>query len=822
MSYILKDSTQGQIAVKLTDAGRRKLSEGRLNIELFQLGDSEMCYDCYNTILNQTDGLNVQQANFNAQNLNPVPQRNKAHVKYPIPLNSSSTGSTFGAAQPAHNYQDIFNTATERGFFTGGSEDCCSFSAQTTSAYTLNSNFYFPVSAMTGGSSVVLLSAATYTNQAFESYSPVVGDLISVHYVFYTGATGDSTTINCTASSANLFYQVISGNTNSAQTNTTLTLSVDREIPNFLNLPVSDIGPFTGANSYAYVKVYPSTSGGTYLTTSTNPMLTYFGADTPIPYWSPGSLSFENNCDVSVTDVKVWNMNINWTEQVAGVLSVNDGWEPVEFYGSTGYCGTKEYLGYNSSEGQTDTGTVSDFYNGTQSSSFYRDSYKNIRTVTPERQKAIAILHYTNQTISNFYGEKFATELDGSTQTGIGEAKNFRLSLPWLMWHKKYDTNISGCVGASTYGQCFYVDPPGFNVFPSEPLYMRSSPNPNMNDHGLRYYHLWDDNSGVDVNGNTVGQPNRVGKVFPDLKMVVIDDEELVAAMSYKSNRSWTLPAPRTTLIPAGTNCVGSASTLGIFTQENQRLYLTYLMESNSGLTTGMHCNYYVPVDNPNDGNTYDLQINFGNEFPYLRPFINDQENGTGWQANRIHVIYQLVNLGDDPQPDSWRIVEVTEQLDGYNLNNNIPLSGCVITSAGTNIYLTRANQDTGSTYNYDTYVNIPSATTESNLLQFGDEYFLYGSLQTDIQATIYEMQYYVNLASNQFAGNVNNLSQGNSLNPTYQKYFDDNGVYPNVYLTEVGLYDNENGFPDLMAIAKFMNPQLRQGAQQFVLKLDF
>ena len=83
-------------------------------------------------------------------------------------------------------------------------------------------------------------------------------------------------------------------------------------------------------------------------------------------------------------------------------------------------------------------------------------------------------------------------------------------------------------------------------------------------------------------------------------------------------------------------------------------------------------------------------------------------------------------------------------------------------------------------------------------------------------------MQYYVNLASNQFAGNVNNLSQGNSLNPTYQKYFDDNGVYPNVYLTEVGLYDNENGFPDLMAIAKFMNPQLRQGAQQFVLKLDF
>ena len=46
-----------------------------------------------------------------------------------------------------------------------------------------------------------------------------------------------------------------------------------------------------------------------------------------------------------------------------------------------------------------------------------------------------------------------------------------------------------------------------------------------MNDDGLRYYHLWDDNSG---SGTT--NPNRVGKVFPDYKMVVIDDEELLAA----------------------------------------------------------------------------------------------------------------------------------------------------------------------------------------------------------------------------------------------------------------------------------------------------
>ena len=47
MSYIVKNSTQGAIVARLTDAGRKKLSEGKLNIGLFQVGDSEFCYDCY-------------------------------------------------------------------------------------------------------------------------------------------------------------------------------------------------------------------------------------------------------------------------------------------------------------------------------------------------------------------------------------------------------------------------------------------------------------------------------------------------------------------------------------------------------------------------------------------------------------------------------------------------------------------------------------------------------------------------------------------------------------------------------------------------------
>ena len=863
MAYILKDSTQGQVSVKLTDAGRKKLSEGKLNIELFQLGDSEYCYDCYTNLPQQSNGLFIQQANFNAQNSNPIPERNKAHVKYPIPISQDSTGTTFGAVQAAHNYEEVYNRASQRGFYSANTGNCCGFSAFTGSAYTLNANFFFPVSAMTGGSQVALLSANTFQNQAFSGgpgsipgYSPVVGDLLSIRYIFQSGATGTTNCYNlpCTTPSAQLFYQVTAGNTISGRTggtwkgtsNDPLYLTVDRNLPDFgafsggsAGTDIVPIKNYTGATGTlvgACVKVYPSTSGGTYSANSTNPMLTWYGADTPVPYWSPGSLSFENNCDVSVKDVKVWNMNINWTETVAGVNTVTSGYEDVNDYGSTGYCGTKEYLGYTNSEGQVDTGDRTDFYTGLKSSSWYYDSFSNIKAVVPERQKTIAILHYTNQTISNFYGEKFALKQSGSTTTGLGEARNFRINMPWLMWHKKNTgTSIAataqdGCQGADKYGQCFYVDPPGYpEIFPSQPYVMQSTVNPNMNHNGLRYYYLWDDNSTNNELGTNSG-PNPVGKVFPDLKMAVIHDEELVAAMSYKSNRSWTLPAPRVQLINAGTNCCGSASTLGVFDNPYQRIYLSYLIESNSGLTTGLHCNYYIDTPNPNDGKTYDLEIEFGAEFPYLKPFdlggTAGASGGTGWHANKLHILWQRVTSPQtDPSPDKWTRTEVTDQIgpcDTFGFNNQIPLSGCQISSADTKIYLTRANQNTGVTYNLHDYINIPLQTTERDLLQFGDEYFFFGELESDIMATIYEMKYYINLASTQFGGDINNLAAGNSLNPSYKNYYDDNQLYPNLYLTEIGLFNNENNFPELMAIAKFMNPQLRDGAQQFVLSLDF
>ena len=62
---------------------------------------------------------------------------------------------------------------------------------------------------------------------------------------------------------------------------------------------------------------------------------------------------------------------------------------------------------------------------------------------------------------------------------------------------------------------------------------------------------------------------------------------------------------------------------MGVFNNSSvdETIYLTYLLESNSGYTTGLHCNYYVPSTNVPNADPVDLEIDFGEEFPYLKPF---------------------------------------------------------------------------------------------------------------------------------------------------------------------------------------------------------
>ncbi len=98
---------------------------------------------------------------------------------------------------------------------------------------------------------------------------------------------------------------------------------------------------------------------------------------------------------------------------------------------------------------------------------------------------------------------------------------------------------------------------------------------------------------------------------------------------------------------------------------------------------------------------------------------------------------------------------------------------------------------------------------SSSDELNFGDEYYFYGSLETDIQATIYEMVYKINLGQTEFL---------KTSNPTWNIDTVTKKDEP-VYMSEIGLYDSQK---ELMIILKLQSPVLRQGIQQFSIKFDF
>ena len=469
----------------------------------------------------------------------------------------------------------------------------------------------------------------------------------------------------------------------------------------------------------------------------------------------------------------VWNMNIPWSVSPAGVFSSQ--YEDYTQYGSVSYIGTKEYLGYQEPSGQTDNSFV-----------YYYNSFDERIIVPPKQQKAIGIIHYTNQDIDHVYGEKFATipydPQNPSDNTGL--ARHFKLTFPTLMWHKST---------GGTIGETFYIDPPNYDNL-CVPYYIKSTKNIDMNDPGIRYYHLWDTNP--DSNGNL----NRIGKVFPDSEIIIIDDEEIIAAMSYKANRNWTIPAPKLSLLTPNTCYSNGQDAVGLLSNDTERMWVTYRLDS-TGFTNSLHCNYYSYIVGPGTGCTTDSQnvaVRFGSEFPFL-----SDEFGTGtltgFCANSIKLICQIVSGDTQPSPTNWVEIDVTNEISGSTIDGYLTVSGIT----GTTFQITSdLYYNSGVTYNLANYIDIPQ-NGYPEILNFGDEYYFYGNLETDITATIYEMRYLINLGRNQFT---------NTSNPTWTS-----GTTS--YVTEIGLYNSDK---DLIVISKLQSPELRQGIQQYVVKLDF
>jgi hypothetical protein len=269
--------------------------------------------------------------------------------------------------------------------------------------------------------------------------------------------------------------------------------------------------------------------------------------------------------------------------------------------------------------------------------------------------------------------------------------------------------------------------------------------------------------------------------------------------MSYKSNRNWTLPAPNLSLLSPNLCQTNSSINDGLLTNNEEYLWLTYRFD-NTGFTNSLHCNYYSVIQGPDqecDPTQKNVVIRFGDEFPFLR---TGTTCNTGFYAEKIVVLAQKVIGNQRPSPSKWKKIDITNQVSATTLS----LGYLTVSSlTGTSFIIDKITYNSGTLYDLDSYISLPDLNETSNCLNFGDEYFFYGNIETDIQSTIYQMKYVVNLTNNQFK--ISN-------NPTWS-------ANTSPYITEIGLYDEDK---DLVVISKLQSPQIREGIQQFAVSYIF
>ena len=639
------------------------------------------------------------------------------NIKYFItPSNATSQYQTVNAGNMNVVKAIVNNEAAERGFFDQSATGFTTTINSTLTPYQeLVSDTKFT------GSTSFNLTGAT---------SIAVGDYMMIKLT--NDNVGTLTSTDTTKPIPNLWFKV--------QSIVGTLVTVDRTLPNY--------SAQTASSQIIFYK-----SGEVYDTIATG---------NTTAYWDSGTLSFNSNVNVTCHDVPVWNMNNVWCENMAG-MSANTAYEDYTKFGSYPYLGSKNpYFEYLCES----TGTSTNFNcNGPGIS--YPDDVS----------KSISIIHYTNNTISNLYGEFLYVDATNS--------KMVKVNMPNLMYHRSgYATN-----SGTTMGMTFIA----------------SGATQLLGTSQIEYIDLVEDPDLISTANTTTMV---VGKVFPQLKTIVFHDDEIVAAMSYKSNRNWTLPA-----LAANIQSPSGGTSTGVL-QPNETIYLTYSLENTAttGLTSSLPCQNYIKITN-NTSAAKDVvfRMNETDLLPYMRKFESASYDGYGFYANKFKLLYQIVSdTTTRPDSSSWKVFDYTsnaiittsgQTIDPKLLENQSPLV--------TGFLLDSLKYSASTNFNLVSLLNM-APNNQPTYLQFGDERFFYGNIETYIGATIYKTIFDIRVNSSQFNATTNpTRSQDPTTNP------------PDIKITDVGIYDSAQ---NLVCIGKLSKPvPLTAGNTIMIeLSLDF
>jgi hypothetical protein len=486
--------------------------------------------------------------------------------------------------------------------------------------------------------------------------------------------------------------------------------------------------------------------------------------------------NIDSNClpkPLNNTQLNPWTVGVVWSEKLFGsdVGSID---ESIFKYDSNIHVSTKNLLGYTSNSGQT----FIDKNNLTLTNpTSYKNDFGEIINVLPNEQRCIAVVHFSEKTnMANdpelFYRyDDFISTLTDENDTitvdengdNLTDNDYFEVYLPFLMYHRQPTTTI---------GALFKMD--------TEDYYITS---PYNLKHKILFRYLLDE----------LG--NKVGKVFPNHKIFVFDDQEIVASLDYKSNRNFTLNAPSIILSNVN-NC--DVVTSDFLTEEmsGKTLHVTYLL-SNLDTASSLNffpCNYITKLK-VNDL-VSNLTIRFSDtSFNFMSN--NPLDIKTKFLAKKIKVLIQETDNDEQPQPDLWKVIDVTTQI-----GNDTYLDVSKLRTTPINI--TKTLYDNATFFDLETLMgsNYLGDDISDSVTQFGEKAPFPGSVRLVRASNIEEMSFLINLPATQFL---------TTQNPSYKT--------GDKKITEICLL---NEYKELMVVAKLAKPIKRVGTQILNVKLDF
>lgn len=329
-----------------------------------------------------------------------------------------------------------------------------------------------------------------------------------------------------------------------------------------------------------------------------------------------------------------------------------------------------------------------------------------------------------------------------------------------------------------------------------------------------------------------------VGRVYFDLKLIVLTHQELLVGISHKTNRNYTLPKLRVELREYHPDDGATA-----FIEEGKTYYFTYNMNAGTrffwdptkgptsyGFQSALPCMEWTKVEGKNTptGGKYYPSISLPPDgFPYLRAELNSfQTSGTGWLSNVFQIYVNELDTSksgatgiDRVRPNKWSAA--TDALGGANTNgvyvgeNASGFGNIDPKYMGTRMFNLKA-QDFGFLNGAQDFEgNTPYHIISSGLttwmgvdsftgLTFGSDKILNGNVKTTIGVRTERVIATVTVDKNELNSSLNNGFDGSKDE--------------SAFISDIGVFDSDG---ELIASGKPTFPIKKNKSRHLVFQLE-